>query len=137
MAELVGSQMTVTWSGAEIDESVLYGHVSSVTLGNDMINVERLLDVSPRWSTGTENGIVALDFTIDSTLGTAPPKPTGTHATLVVTPVTGNAYTILAIVERLTYTVAHRDGIRQAVGYSFRVSLGPDDAPGTSAITVA
>lgn len=137
MAELVGSQATVTWSGSEIDESVLYGHISTVTLGNELINVERLLDVSNRYSTGSEQGIVALEFTVDSTLSTAPPKPTGTHATLVVTTSSGNTYTILAIVERLTYTVNHRDGIRQAVGYSFRVSLGPDDLPGVSAITVA
>lgn len=138
MAELVGLQATVTWSGAEIDESVLYGHVTTVTIGNELINVERLLDVSSRFVAGTEQGIVALDFTIDSTLSTAPPKATGTHATLTVnTSSADNKYTILAIVERVTYTAAHRDGIRQAVGYSFRVSLGPDDLPGTSAITVS
>ena len=138
MAELLGRQASVAWSGSEIDETVLYGHAVNLDMDVPLFDVSRFGDVADRVVAGNEGGRSAVRFFIDSTLSTAPPKPTGTVATLTVTTVTGNTYTIKAIVARTNYSATASNGSPpQVVGYDFKVSLASTDAPGTYAITVA
>lgn len=137
MAELIGSQASVAWSGNEIDESVLFGHAAVLRITRQLHPVERFGDIAARLSPGTEEGISAVRFWIDSALTTAPPKPTGTHATLTITTVTNNTYAVKAIVQSLNYNATQSGGQPQFVGYDFAVSLSPSDNAGTAAITVA
>lgn len=138
MAELLGRQASVAWSGTEIDETVLYGHAVSLDMDMPMFDVTRFGDVADRMVAGNEGGRSGARFFVDSTLSTAPPKPTGTAATLTITTVTGNTYTIKALVARTNYAATASNGSPpQVVGYDFRISLTPSDSPGTYAITVA
>lgn len=136
MAELLGRQASVTWSGTEIDESVLFGHAVQLAIGKPMFDVTRFADVADRFVAGNDSGQSSVRFFIDSTLSTAPPKPTGTNATLVITTVSGNTYTITALVERTNYSATASNGSPpQVVGYDFRISA--TGSAGTEAITVA
>src|SRR5687768_9256604 len=103
MAELLGRQASVTFAGTEIDETVLFGHAVQFAPSKYIFDVTRFGDVGDRLVAGNERGQINLRFFVDSTLGTAPPKPTGTVASLVITTVSGNTYTIQAIVESVNY----------------------------------
>ena len=138
MAELLGRQASVTFAGTEIDETVLFGHAVNLGVTKPLFDVARFGDVADRLVAGNEGGQASVRFFVDSSLGTAPPKPTGTVASLVITTVTGNTYTIQAIVARTNYSATASGGSPpQVVGYDFRVSLASGDAVGTSAVIVA
>lgn len=138
MSELLGRQASVTFAGAEIDESVLFGHAVTLQVEKKAFDVTRFGDVSDRYTFGNEGGQSSIRFFIDSGLSTAPPKPTGTVASLVITTVSGNTYTIQAAVLRTNYSATASGGSPpQVVGYDFIITLASTDSTGTSAIVVA
>jgi hypothetical protein len=138
MAELIGRQASVVWSGNEIDETVLYGHAVDLGMDKRVFDVTRFGDVDDRLVAGNGGGSARVRFFIDSGLATAPPKPTGTHATLTITTVSGNTYAVKGIVSGVNYAATSAGGSPpQVVGYDFRISLASTDVVGTEAITVA
>lgn len=138
MAELLGRDASVSFAGTEIDETVLFGHAVTFTADKPLFDVSRFGDIADRMVAGNEGGQANVRFFISSSLATAPPKPTGTVASLVITTTSGNTYTIQAIVARTNYAATASSGSPpQVVGYDFRVSLASSDSTGTAAIVVA
>lgn len=137
---LLGRQATVAWSGAEIDETKLYGHAAVLGIRRVPVDIRLFHDISPRVIFDLEEGRSVVRFWVDQTLSTAPPKPTGTVATLTISTVSGNTYTIAAAISDLNLSFNSRSGEATVVGYDFIVALSDDvsvHAEGAAAITVA